>query len=346
MITKTIKFSSSSTTFYFAYGISHLKDIVDVKHTIFIINENVFQQHAKHFKNQQTITIKSGEQFKTQATIDSIIKQLIELGADRKTTLIGVGGGVVTDITGYVASVFMRGIKFGFIPTTILAMVDASIGGKNGVDVGVYKNIVGTINQPSFILHDLIFLNTLPEIEWQNGFAEIIKHACIKDAAMFKALEESSLKKYQQKKKLLCFLIQHNALLKSKVVQQDEFESGDRKLLNFGHTFGHAIENTYQLSHGYAVAIGMAMACIISEQYQNFKDTNRVVELIKRYELPVHQSYDAKNVIDVMKADKKKIKDAINYVLLKKIGKAVVQSIPINQIENIISQLEAENSFS
>ena len=220
----------------------------------------------------------------------------------------------------------MRGIKFGFIPTTILAMVDASIGGKNGIDVGVYKNMVGTISQPAFILHDLIFLNTLPQTEWQNGFAEIIKHACIKDAAMFKELEANSLKKYQQKKILLCDLIQRNALIKTKVVIKDEFETGDRKLLNFGHTFGHAIENTYKLPHGYAVSIGMVVACMISESYKNFKDTNRVVELIKKYELPVHQSFDAEKVLQVMQSDKKKVKDTISYVLLKKIGNAVCRT--------------------
>ncbi len=120
--------------------------------------------------------------------------------ADRKTTLIGVGGGVITDITGYVASVYMRGLRFGFVPTSLLALVDASIGGKNGIDVGVYKNMVGIIRQPSFILHDMIFLNTLPQREWENGFAEIIKHACIKDAAMFRELETMSISKYQQKK--------------------------------------------------------------------------------------------------------------------------------------------------
>lgn len=343
MTKKTVQFSKSSTTFYFNAGINKLKEIVDVKHTILLVDETVFTQHEKRFKGWQTIIIQSGERYKQQSAVDKIIKHLVDLGADRTTTLIGVGGGVATDITGYVASVFMRGIKFGFIPTTILAMVDASIGGKNGVDVGVYKNMVGTINQPSFILHDLVFLNTLPETEWQNGFAEIIKHACIKDAAMFKTLEANSLKKYQSNKTLLCDLIQRNALLKTNVVAKDEFETGDRKLLNFGHTFGHAIENTYKLSHGYAVAVGMVMACLISEQYQNFKDTNRVVELIKKYGLPVHQSYNAKKVIDIMKADKKKVKNVINYVLMQKIGKAVVQPIAMNEIENLITQLESSN---
>lgn len=339
---KKVNFNTSSTTFYFAAGIAQLKEFVDVQNAIVLVDEQVFNQHTKKFRGWKTILLKSGEQYKKQSTVDAIIKQLIELGADRKTTLIGVGGGVATDMTGYIASIFMRGIKFGFIPTTILGMVDASIGGKNGIDVGVYKNMVGTINQPSFILHDLAFLNTLPEIEWQNGFAEIIKHACIKDAAMFKELEVNSLKKYQSKKALLQDLIQRNALIKTNVVIKDEFETGDRKLLNFGHTFGHAIENSYKLSHGYAVSVGMVMACMISEAYQHFKDTNRVVELIRKYGLPVHQSYNAKKVIDVMKADKKKVKDVINYVLLQKIGKAVVEPIALNEVENIIKQLESK----
>lgn len=345
MITKTVQFNSSSTTFYFAAGISHLKEIVDIEHSIILIDENVFNQHEKKFKGWQIIILKPSEQYKTQLTVDSIIKQLIQLNADRKTTLIGIGGGVVTDITGYVAGIFLRGLQFGFVPTSILAMVDAAIGGKNGVDVGAYKNMVGLIRQPAFLLYDYSFLKSLPKEEWINGFAEIIKHACIKDAPMFKLLEEHAISDFQKDETLLNKLIQRNALLKSDVVIKDEFESGDRRLLNFGHTFGHAIETTYNLSHGKAVAVGTVMACMISESYQNFKDTNRIVKLIKKYGLPVHQSYNAKKIIDIMKADKKKVKDVINYVLLKKIGKAVVQPIAINEVENIIMQLANKNSF-
>ncbi|MBK5271304.1 MAG: 3-dehydroquinate synthase, partial [Bacteroidia bacterium] len=264
---KTIyRFSNSSTEFYFEYGISHLKSIVDPNATVLITDENVYNAHSNRFKGWNTIILKAGEEYKVQATVDAIIEQLIEMEADRKTTLVGVGGGVITDITGYTASVYMRGLRFGFIPTSILALVDASIGGKNGIDVGVYKNMVGIIRQPAFILHDLIFLNTLPQIEWENGFAEIIKHACIKDAAMFRHLEENSFKTYQNRKKSICELIQRNAIIKTKVVQNDEFEKGERRLLNFGHTLGHALENQYELLHGQAVSIGMTYACQISEQ--------------------------------------------------------------------------------
>ena len=259
--------------------------------------------------------------------------------ATRKTTLVGIGGGVITDITGYVASVYMRGIPFGFIPTSLLALVDASIGGKNGIDVGVHKNMVGTIRQPSFILHDHIFLNTLPQSEWQNGFAEIIKHACIKDAAMFKTLEANSFKKYQGSKKLVSELIQRNAVLKIKTVQQDEFETGNRKLLNFGHTLGHALENQYELSHGQAVAIGMAYATKVSEKLLGFKQSQKVINLLEQYNLPTFASFDKQKAFNVLKMDKKREKESINYILLEKIGKGIILPIPLKDLEEIINQL-------
>lgn len=329
---KTFRFGNASVDYYFAGGIAQLKEIVDAKNTILITDENVFSHHQKRFKNWNTIVLKPGEEYKVQATVDSIIEQLIEMEADRKTTLVGVGGGVITDLTGYVASVYMRGIRFGFVPTTLLSLVDASIGGKNGIDVGVYKNMVGVIRQPSFILHDLAFLNSLPENEWRNGFAEIIKHACIKDAAMFKELESKNLSFYQRKKKETSALIQRNALLKTKVVKQDEFEQGDRKLLNFGHTLGHALENQYELSHGEAISIGMTYAASLSQQLKGFKQPERVVRVLEQYGLPTFAQFDKDKVISVLKMDKKKTKDSINFILLERIGKAVIQPISIDQL--------------
>ncbi|MEJ0102306.1 MAG: 3-dehydroquinate synthase [Bacteroidota bacterium] len=333
------KFSNSSVDYYLAGGISHLKEIVDRKNAIVVTDENIFNAHTKRFKGWNVIVLKPGEEYKVQETANTVIEQLIAMEADRKTTLIGVGGGVITDMTGYVASVYMRGIKFGFLPTTLLSMVDASIGGKNGIDLGVYKNIVGIIRQPAFILHDLIFLNTLPQSEWENGFAEIIKHACIKDAAMFRQLESNSLKKYQARKKSVCELIQRNAILKTKVVQQDEFEKGDRKLLNFGHTLGHALENQYELSHGQAISIGMTYASHISQQLNGFKDTEKVVNLLEKYGLPTYAKFDKQKVFDVLKMDKKRERAEMNYVLLEKIGKGVITSIKLEELNKIINDL-------
>lgn len=336
---RTYRFSSSSVDYYLANGISHLKEITNPASTFIITDENVFNAHTKRFKNWKTIVIKAGEQHKVQSTADSLIQQLIEMGADRTSTLVGVGGGVITDLTGYVASVYMRGIRFGFIPTSILAMVDASIGGKNGIDVGIYKNMVGVIRQPAFILHDMVFVNSLPQSEWENGFAEIIKHACIKDAVMFQQLQANTLKAYQSKKTLLCELIQRNALLKTKVVQKDEYERGDRKLLNFGHTLAHAIENMYAFSHGQAVAIGSTYACHISEQLTGFRQTAAVVALLSKYGLPTYTAFDKAKAFEILLKDKKKTSASMNYVLLEKIGKGVVKSIPLQQLEKIITEL-------
>ncbi len=332
------KFSTASTELHLASGISHLKRITEPKATILITDENVFNAHAKRFKGWNTIVLKPGEEYKVQATVDAIIEKLIEMEADRKTTLVGVGGGVITDITGYVASVYMRGIRFGFLPTSILGLVDASIGGKNGIDVGQYKNMVGIIRQPSFILHDMVFLNSLPQHEWENGFAEVIKHACIKDATMFAALENNSLKTYQGRQKSICELIQRNALIKIKVVQKDEFEKGERRLLNFGHTLGHALETQYELLHGQAISIGMTYACHISEKLAGFKQTEKVVAVLEKYNLPTYASFDKQKVFEVLKMDKKRERKEMNYVLLEKIGKGVVKSISLKQLEKIIQE--------
>jgi 3-dehydroquinate synthase len=333
------KFSGKTTTYYFDADFSYLEKLVDKDHTVIITDEHVFSLQQKRFGGWNTIVINAGEQYKIQATIDSIIEQLIELGADRKTTLIGIGGGVVTDLTGYVAAIYMRGLAFGFIPTSVLAMVDASIGGKNGIDVGVYKNMVGTIRQPAFLLYDYSLLKSLPKEEWVNGFAEIIKHAAIKDAALFRELEKNKLTTYQRDKTALAKLIRRNVVIKSDVVSVDEFEQGERRLLNFGHTLGHAIENVYELSHGQAISIGMVAACMISEEFTPFKESDRVIGVLKRYGLPTVAEFDPKDVMDVLRMDKKKVKDSMNYVMLDKIGKGVVKALPLVELEKLVQSI-------
>ncbi len=336
----TIDFNNSSTDLFFDASFDQLETVTLKTNTVIITDENVYNKNKKKFKGWNQIVIKPGEKHKVQSTVDSIIKKLIAIGANRKTFIVGAGGGVVTDIAGYVAGIYMRGLKFGFIPTSILAMADAAIGGKNGIDVGVYKNIIGLIRQPSFLLYDYSLLKSLPKKQWINGFAEIIKHACIKDEELFTLLELHKLTDFVKDKVLLDELIQRNALLKCKFIQQDEFEQGDRKLLNFGHTFGHAIENNYSLPHGYAVAIGMVVAAVISETHTQFRDISRLTGLIKKYSLPVYLSFKAKKVLEVMRSDKKKVDNTIDYVLLEKIGKGVLQPLSLEDVGVIIQQLE------
>jgi 3-dehydroquinate synthase len=334
----TYRFSHSSTDYYFDHRVADLRSIVDKKNAVIITDEHVFGLHHSRFRGWNIIVLKAGEEYKIQATVDSIVEQLIALGADRDTVLIGVGGGVVTDLTGYVASIYMRGLRFGFLPASLLAAVDASIGGKNGIDVDVYKNMVGTIRQPSFILHDAGFLDTLPPEEWKNGFAEIIKHAAILDARMFKELEENSISSYQKNTAAISALIKRNVLLKTKLVQQDEFEKGNRKLLNFGHTLGHALENQYELSHGQAISIGMGFACFLSKKKNGFSDGKRVVALLEQYGLPAYASFDKRKVFEVLKMDKKRVRREVSYVLLERIGKAVVHPVGLTEVKKILDQ--------
>lgn len=329
---QSFQFNNSSTELYFDSSFSLIKKISKNKNLIILTDENVYEAHGNKFNAYNTIIIKSGEKNKTQQTVNKIIKQLISCRADKGSILIGVGGGVVTDITGFVASIYMRGISFAFVPTTLLAMADASIGGKNGINTGVYKNILGVIKQPAFILYDYSFLKTLPEIEWQNGFAEIIKHACIKDLKMFRQLQSHRLNYFKKNKSELSQLVQSNVKIKLKIVRNDEFETGERRLLNFGHTLGHALENNYNLSHGHAISIGMVCAAKVSNQISGFKNVVDLISLLKQYGLPVSTAFDKKVVVKTMQLDKKKSGEKIKCILLKKIGEAFVQPLSTDQI--------------
>lgn len=329
--------SSGKVDIYLDASFNLLTKLVDKKNAVIVTDENIFSKHRAKFKNWNVITLKPGEQYKIQLTADAIIEQLIEFQADRSTTLIGVGGGVITDLTGYVASIYMRGIRFGFVPTTLLAMVDASIGGKNGVDVGAYKNLVGSIRQPSFLLYDYSFLKTLPEMEWSNGFAEIIKHACIFDNRLFDLLKNYSLDKIKKDKKLLASIVAKNVSLKLAVVKKDEFETGDRKLLNFGHTLGHALETQYDLTHGQAVALGMVFAAWLSEKIIGLKKSPEIIQVLGQYKLPTFASFDADRVFNVLVMDKKRVSNTMHFILLNRIGKGVVHPIKLNQLQKHVS---------
>ncbi len=304
-----------------------------------VTDENVYKAHRKKFSGWNTVIVPPGEHNKVQATADGIITELMRMEADRSSTIVGVGGGVITDLTGYVASVYMRGIRAGLVPTSLLAQVDAAIGGKNGIDVGLYKNLVGTIRQPAFILYDNSFLDTLPASEWENGFAEIIKHACIRDAAMFRQLRQQTASHYRNNKSATGLLVRRNAMLKTKLVQRDEFEKGERRLLNFGHTLGHALENQYALSHGQAVAVGMVSAARISEKITGYRDTEKLVRVLEQYGLPVRMEFDRQKVFDILKMDKKRERRVLNFILLEKTGRGIVHPMPLAKVEKLLGQL-------
>ncbi len=326
--------------YVFGHFNADIKEQLLAEKAILCIDENVFQQHEQLFKDFYKIILPSGEAHKNQHTVHQIYNELIAFEADRSTLLVGIGGGVATDITGFVAATYMRGLRCGFIPTTLLAQVDASIGGKNGIDIGVYKNLVGTFLQPEFVFFDTHFLRTLPQQEWINGCAEMIKHACIQDEQLFALLQQHVLTDLQANEKLLLDIIQKNVFIKKRIIEKDPFEKGERKLLNFGHTLGHAIENTYQLFHGQAVAIGMYFACQLSQHLSTFstKETQQVQNLIHQYHLPHIYSYDIEKIFSILKMDKKRERNDIHFVLLERIGKAHTHKISINDLHDFLAQ--------
>src|SRR5690606_28304392 len=238
----------------------NLVELAPIENSFIITDENLMMNYQSLLKRWPVIVVAPGEAAKSLEVLDDVVRQLLALNAGRDALIIGFGGGVVTDLAGFVAGIYKRGVRCGLVPTSVLGMVDAAIGGKNGLNVGDYKNMMGLIRQPEFLLYDHELLQTLPQEEWINGFAEIIKHAAILDEPLFSLLQQHTLADFQQDKELLKQLIQTNALLKARLVQIDETETKERKWLNFGHTLAHSIETIYQLPHGHAVSIGMMMA--------------------------------------------------------------------------------------
>lgn len=302
------------------------------------MDEEVHRLQPGRWEGYQLIVVPSGEVNKQQATVDRIIRQLIELEADRNSLLIGIGGGVTTDITGYVAAVYLRGVDFGFVPTSLLCMVDAAIGGKNGVDVGVYKNLVGTIRQPSFIIYDYSFLSTLPDREWSNGMAEVVKCGCIQDVALIHWLESLTWENLRGDHSVAARLVQHCAGIKARIVRDDEHEKGVRRILNFGHTLGHAIENLNRLDHGAAVAIGMMAACRMSEKLTGFSpaDTARVALVLENFKLPTQLDFNMEKALELLKMDKKRQKDELNFILLRSLGQAEIVPVALSELSSYL----------
>lgn len=341
MHTRDYTFAQKKGACIFDASFAEIDKYADKDHIVIITDEEVFRCHQSKMAGFTVLQVPPGEAHKNQPTIDRIIGQLLEFETDKQACIIGVGGGVVTDMAGFVASIYKRGVRLGLVPTTIMGMADAAIGGKNGINAGLYKNMIGTICQPDFILYDYSFLDTLPVKEWINGFAEVIKHACIRDAVLFSMLERFSLHDVQADRTLVAELVERNVAIKLDIVLEDEFEKADRKLLNFGHTFGHAIENLHQLPHGHAISIGMVAACILSEKMNDlhFADAQRVVKLLAKYHLPVDIETDHRKVFEVLKLDKKRMDDQIHFVLLNKIGHAEAKPVRLDYLEAHIKEL-------
>lgn len=304
--------------------------------TIIITDETVGRLYGEQFPPVDVITIGCGEKHKTLETLATIYDQLISLEADRSVFIVGIGGGLVGDVTGFAASTYMRGVRFGFVPTTLLAQVDATVGGKNGVNFKGFKNMVGVFNQPEFVIADVDLLHTLPPDEIANGLAEIVKHGCIADKSYFDYIEVNCDAIEARDSAVLNKLVSGSVRIKADVVNRDEKEAGERRILNFGHTLGHALEKTLGVSHGQGVSIGMVWAAELSCQQKrlNLADVDRIKGLLVRLKLPIALDFEPPAVLNALKKDKKRLQDQIQFVLLDGLGRAAVAPVAFDTIEH------------
>jgi len=306
------------------------------RQVIVITDANILKYYGDFFRAWPVIEIGMGEKNKTLDTLICIYNRLLELNADRSSFVVAVGGGIVCDVAGYAASTYMRGVPFGFVSTTLLSQVDASVGGKNGVNFGGYKNMIGTFNQPIFVLCDTTMLQTLPEREFVSGFAEIVKAAMIRDVKLFNYLEQNAEKAVARDPEIIRHLVIESVKIKADVVQHDEREQGERRILNFGHTFGHAIEALTGISHGEAVSIGMMIAARRSVTECGFPKSQleRLEHLLIRLGLPVTTDAPTEDILRILLKDKKRESDYINMVLLSETGKSLICKTPVKKIIN------------
>jgi len=339
MKTLEILGSAKNSTIRVGEKLQNLGNYIPGENVVIITDVNVKRFYQNNFPPHPVITIQTGEKIKNLDTVRSIYGKLVEFGVDRSTFIIGIGGGIVCDIAGFVASTFLRGVKFGFVSTTLLSQVDASVGGKNGVNFKGYKNMIGVFNQPEFVICDLKLLSTLPEKEVLCGLAEIVKHAAIGDTDLFQYLEENCQKALALDAAVIERLVYDSVAIKSAIVNRDEKEKGERRKLNFGHTFGHAIEKTTGVLHGEAVSAGMVMASELSVKKGHLRanDAQRIKNLLRDLKLPTHLQADRTTVFDALYKDKKRQGNRINFVLLEDIGKPFVEQISIKELEDVLN---------
>lgn len=319
---------------------------------VLIIDKNVNALYGELFPYKKII-IEASEKNKSLTTVSNIISKLISMEIGRDTFLLGVGGGITSDITGFVASIYKRGVNFAYVATSLLSQVDAAIGGKTGVNYEGYKNIVGTIIQPEFTFVNVSVLSTLPEREFSAGLSEMLKSFIIADKTSYSGCIEffkrsgvsARLVEDKEKSEELGRFILSSIKIKRWIVERDELEHGERRLLNLGHTFGHAIEkcleNEQNILHGEAVSMGIIIAAKISENL-NLLPKETLKQLTNDFislGLPVEHNIKMDKLLDAIKNDKKREGDFINFVLIQNIGQAFVRPLSLKELEDIVYDL-------
>ncbi|HIE36657.1 TPA: 3-dehydroquinate synthase [Candidatus Geothermarchaeota archaeon] len=308
--------------------------------TILDIYRDYIEYLKRHLDIADVIALEPGEKTKNLDIVIELWKKFFEKGMTRKSLLIGLGGGVILDITGFVASTYMRGIPYISIPTTLLSQGDSSLGGKTGIDF-IIKNGIGTFYPPEYTFIDPVFLETLPSNEFRSGFAEVIKHSIIRGGEFYRLIYNNDIETIIDDKELLKKLLRYSIETKLEIVERDLRESGLRRLLNLGHTVGHAVEEetNYKIPHGYAVSIGLAIEARISSVLLGFKKVDDIMDILSRYGLPIEPNIDPMKLYMRMKNDKKNWYGRIVMTLIEDIGRCKVVEIDDIKILDILGRI-------
>jgi len=309
--------------------------------SVVITDPNVRRLHGSLFPTANVVEIGLGERAKELKTVERIYRRFRDLEVDRSTFVWGIGGGIVCDVAGFAASTYLRGLPFGFVPTTLLAQVDAAIGGKNGVNLDGDKNFVGVFRQPRCVLLNYEVLHTLSDADVLCGLAEIVKYGLIRKASFFQFLERNWPALRALERGAVGTAVVESVRIKAGIVRADAEESGERKVLNFGHTLGHAIETNAGLPHGIAVAVGMAFAVRLSlaKGLLREAEARRAKKLLEKLYAPADAVPEPALLLESIRKDKKRRGAHIDFVLLEKIGKAGIVKLPLRELEEAVHDL-------
>ncbi|MBD5455852.1 MAG: 3-dehydroquinate synthase [Lachnospiraceae bacterium] len=319
--------------------------IITDSHVAGLYGDEVMQVLNENCRKNIIFSFQAGEENKTLDTVREAYKFLINEKFDRKDLIIALGGGVVGDVTGFIAATYLRGVDFVQIPTTLLSQSDSSIGGKTGVDFDGYKNMVGAFYMPKLVYMNLSTLKTLDTREYFNGFAEVMKHGLIKDGAFYEWLLDNMYEICDRDLDTLLEMVQRSCMIKKLVVEKDPTEKGDRALLNFGHTIGHAIEKAknFTLSHGECVALGCIAAAFISWKHEwlSMEEYYEIRDMFVPFNLPISiENINPEEILALTKSDKKAEGNKIKFILLKKVGKAVIDlNVTDEDIINAVKEI-------
>lgn len=330
--------NKTKTDIYCPSDYNVFKNIANDRRIVIITDETIFKLYPDAFIKRNCIVIKEGEANKKLSKIEDIIQQLITFNIDRDSLIIGFGGGLVCDMAGFAASIYMRGTPVGFVATTLLAQIDAAIGGKNGVNFGNFKNYIGNISQPQFIICDATFLKTLNNQDYLSGIGEVLKYCLISKNNLIDYYISNYTSIKERDKDVMGFIVKNCIKIKTEIVSQDTNDKGLRHILNFGHSFGHCFEIIDGLAHGIAVAKGICVAIDLSVKlgYADKKLKNSVFELIKNSGFDTEYQLNESH-LELLRKDKKKSGDSINFVFLSEIGFPIVVE---TKIEDIIEALK------